>query len=305
MSSTNQGPGYFAAQKNYLVAKDLDDKLHWLEEMIRNFKKHKGSEKMLAELTTRRIKLKTKISKLAKSRKASGKRGIKKEGPQTAFIGFTNSGKTSILNILTNKNSLVANYQYTTRSPEVAMMDYHKVNIQIIDQAAVNHEDFDQGIANNADLLLIIITKFEDLEKIKSLIPRARGKKLIIYNKIDLLTNNEKRKLKAKLKTKKINYVLFSAKTKENLKKLRDKIFSELKIIRIYLKEPGKPKSPIPMIFQRKNITTKDVAEKIYKGITSNIREIRIWGPSSKFAAQKVGLKHKLKDLDVVEFKVR
>jgi ribosome-interacting GTPase 1 len=49
----------------------------------------------------------------------------------------------------------------------------------------------------------------------------------------------------------------------------------------------------------------KDVAEKILKGLSKRIKETRIWGPSSKFPGQIVGLNHKLKDLDVVELKTR
>ena len=47
------------------------------------------------------------------------------------------------------------------------------------------------------------------------------------------------------------------------------------------------------------------VAEKILKGFSKKVKETKIWGPSSKFPGQKVGLQHKLKDLDVVEFKTR
>ena len=32
------------------------------------------------------------------------------------------------------------------------------------------------------------------------------------------------------------------------------------------------------------------------------IRYAKIWGPSSKFAGQKIGLKHVVKDKDIVEF---
>ena len=46
-------------------------------------------------------------------------------------------------------------------------------------------------------------------------------------------------------------------------------------------------------------------AEKIFHGLSSRIKETRITGPSGKFPNQVVGLKHKLKDMDVVEFKIR
>jgi len=47
------------------------------------------------------------------------------------------------------------------------------------------------------------------------------------------------------------------------------------------------------------------VAEKILKGFSEKVKETKIWGPSSKFPGQIVGLNHKLRDLDVVEFKTK
>ena len=55
------------------------------------------------------------------------------------------------------------------------------------------------------------------------------------------------------------------------------------------------------MILKR-NSTTRDIAEKILKGMSKKIRKVRIWGPSSKFPGQIVGLDHVLKDKDTIEF---
>ena len=79
-------------------------------------------------------------------------------------------------------------------------------------------------------------------------------------------------------------------------------IFESFNKIRVYTKEPGKEKSNRPIILNP-NSRVKDVAEKILKGFSKKIRETKIWGPSSKFAGQKVGLTHKIKDLDIIEFK--
>ena len=74
--------------------------------------------------------------------------------------------------------------------------------------------------------------------------------------------------------------------------------------MRIYAKEPGKEKAKKPIILNPES-TIKDVAEKILKGFSSKIKETRIWGPSSKYPGQVVGLSHIMKDMDVVEFKTK
>jgi len=55
------------------------------------------------------------------------------------------------------------------------------------------------------------------LEEIKN----SSGKKIILFNKIDLLSEQEKRKLSSTLQSKKYNFVLISTKTKENLDELK------------------------------------------------------------------------------------
>ena len=79
MSSTNQSPEYHKAQGKYLSAKTNEEKLKWLEEMIRECPKHKGSEKMLANLKTRYIALTERVERIRKTSKKGSKAGIKKE----------------------------------------------------------------------------------------------------------------------------------------------------------------------------------------------------------------------------------
>ena len=46
----NAHPEYFKVEKEYLNAQTIEDKIYWLEELIRVAPKHKGSENLLAEL---------------------------------------------------------------------------------------------------------------------------------------------------------------------------------------------------------------------------------------------------------------
>ena len=61
MASTNQSPEYQKAEKHFLSSKTDDERLIWLEEMIRECPKHKSAEKMLANLKTRYSKLRKKL----------------------------------------------------------------------------------------------------------------------------------------------------------------------------------------------------------------------------------------------------
>jgi hypothetical protein len=305
MASTNQSPFYKKAEVSFLNASTDEDKLYFLDEMIRECPKHKSSESMLANLRTRRIKLMEKIERIKKSKKGGGgKDNIKKADMQAVIVGFTNSGKSSILSALTNAHPTISETQFTTNIPEIGAIDYEGVKIQLIDEPAFKNEKFDVGIANNTDLLIIVITSIKEIKEAEEFLKRSKANQLIAFNKIDLLTENEKRKISSTLRSKKYNYIMVSAFNNNGISELKDKIFSNFDIIRIYLKEPRKEASKLPMIV-KPGATIKTVVDKISKEMLPTIKEIHIWGPSSKFPNQKVGINHAVKDKDIVEFKTR
>ena len=301
MASTNQSPQYQKAQAMFLQAKTNEEKLRWLEEMIRECPKHKSAEKMLANLKTRYIKLKEKIEAIKKTSKGSKKPGIKKEDMQAVIVGFTNSGKSSLLSLLTNATPEISPYPFTTRTPVIGMMPYSGTKGQLIEIPAINSEYYDRGLVNSADVILILVTELRKIDEIKKELISAHGKEVIVFNIKD--KDSDIRKIEATLKSKKIDFLIINTKTGEGLEELKEKIFKSFGKIRIFTKEPGKQKSEKPFIFES-NSTVKNVAEKIFHD-SSKVKETRLWGPSSKFPGQIVGLHHELKDLDVVEFRTR
>lgn len=296
----NAGHEYFDAEKKYLSAKTLDEKIEKLEELIRVAPKHKGAENLLAELKTRLKKLKEKEEKGKKVGK--GKKGIRKEGFQVALIGKTNSGKSTLLSKLTNANPKISGGLFTTTSPELGTMHYDGIKAQIVDLPSVGSKEFDYNVVNNADCLILVVERIEDLEEVDKVLVKATGKKILAVNKIDLLDEGGKRKLNDKCRSKRLNCILISGESGEGLEELRKKIFECMGVIRVYMKEPGKEASKIPMVL-KEGSCVKDVAESIYKGFSLKVRETKLTGPSGKFANQKVGLMHVLKDKDIVEFK--
>ena len=193
---------------------------------------------------------------------------------------------------------------YTTKIPMIGMLNYNNINIQLVEVPAIESEYYDKGVVHTADLVIILVDKLEQIDEVKKMLGGINENILLVINKIDLLDSNEKRKAEATLKSRKLNFMMISAETGENLEQFKEKIFAGFGKIRVFTKEPGKLKSEKPVILES-NSTVRQIAEKIFKGFSKSIVETKLWGPSSKFPGQKIGLNHILKDLDVVEFKTR
>lgn len=293
---------YLNAEKEYLNAISIEDKIYWLEEMIRKAPKHKGSEHLLAELKTRLRKFKEKAEKAAK--KSGGRKGIKKEGFQFVLVGKANSGKSSLIARLTHAQPLVTYYGFSTKKPEIGTYDFEGAKAQVVDLPSIGSEYFDIGIVHTTDCLLLTLENFEQFEEVEKVISRARGKKIYVFTKSDLLDEILLRKLNDRIKSKKINGVVVSALNGAGIEDLKKKMFKEMDVIRVYFKEPGKSRSEIPAVLKNGAIV-RDVAETIYKGFSAKVTETRLTGPSGKFPNQKVGLQHVVQDLDTVEFHTR
>lgn len=296
-------PEYVKAEKAFYEASTIEDQLMALNKMISHAPSHKGAENLRQQLTTRRKKLEEQLEKKRKKAGKSGKVGIKKEEMQTVIVGKTNVGKSSLLKILTNAEPKISEIKFTTNDSTIGIMPYENTQIQLIEIPAIDGENFDKSTAHTADTILIMVDKFEDIEKLKEKLYMITGKTIIVFNKSDLLDPTELRKLKAKMQSKKYNFEIISCIPfmKENgIDELRKKIFSSFDIIRIYTKEPGKNRMEKPMIMQPKS-TVKEAADKIFKGFGTNAKKFKIWGPSSKFGGQIVGPNHRLKDLDTLE----
>ncbi len=305
MASTNQSPFYKAAEVKFLQAITDEERIIALEEMIRECPKHKSSENMLANLKTRLKKFVEKQEKSKKSGKGS-KQGIKKSEIQAIILGPPNTGKSSIFKTLAKQNSKISQTPYTTIQPQLGTTLYENAKIQIIDLpplSAIPNED--KNLITTADTILFVIDNIKQLDELNKndLVKKFNKKTIIIFNKSDNLNEQEKHKITETLKSKKQNFVFFSQNNedKNNAEIIKEKIFSLAPIIRIYTKEPKKPATKEPMLLKQ-NSTPRDVAEKILKGMSKKVRRIKIWGPSSKFSGQIIGLEHLLKDKDTVEF---
>ncbi|PIO00397.1 GTP-binding protein [archaeon CG10_big_fil_rev_8_21_14_0_10_43_11] len=155
----------------------VEEQIKDIEEELARTKHNKATEHHIGTLRGKLAKLKEEQIKRSSKSKGEGY-GVKKEGDRTAVIvGFPSVGKSTLLNKLTNAESKVAAYEFTTITAIPGMMEYNNTRIQLVDLPGII-EEASQGrgggkqimsVARNADLILIVLdaTKPQHLAVIK------------------------------------------------------------------------------------------------------------------------------------------
>lgn len=99
--------------------------------------------------------------------------------------------------------------------------------------------------------------------------------------------------------------VVISAETGENLDELKQVLFEELGLIRIYMKKKGEePDEDEPLIL-RKGDRVEDALDKLPGDMRDRFKSARVTGDSAKFPEQEVGEQHELMDEDILELNLR
>jgi len=263
---------YYIAEEKYRNAKTRQEKIIYLEEMIRLLPRHHGSEKALAELKKR-------LSKLKSQKEAKGARTaftIKKEGVgQVCLVGLVGSGKSTLLKQLTGVEVGIGTHPYTTIKPQVGMMKYEDVWIQIVEIPSTFEPEW-MSIARNCDLIIRVIDGNEDLSQ-----QRIELNKIFNENKIN------------------VKSIKIITKRPLDLDKIKKEIWNNINVIRVYTKTKNKIEEK-PIIF-KKSATVEDVVKFVHKDFLKHFRFARVWGNSVKHQGSQVGLDHKLVDKDVVQ----
>jgi ribosome-interacting GTPase 1 len=326
----NLSPDYHAAEKRYRQAGTAAEKAEALREMLSVIPKHKGTEKLQADLKRR----------IAQAREESKKPAAARHTPdwviepvgagQVPVLGPPNSGKSALITRVSHAHLRVAEYPFTTQSPTPAMMPFENIQIQLIDTPAWSAE-FDLGwmpeLVRRADacVLLADLTDEHAAEAIAYMVDTLEARDVVLAGRIPderegfevyiptLLVGNkaEAPGADAVLGTLEARFGerfpvrSISVETGDGLKEFGRALFEVLHVTRVFTKMPGKEADLGDPFVLPAGSTVGDLARKIHKEIRANFRYGRLWGASGKFQGQRVGEDHALVDGDIVELHTR
>jgi ribosome-interacting GTPase 1 len=331
----NLTPQYLAAEQRFKDAVTTQEKIEALEEMMAVIPKHKGTEKMRADLRRRLAKLRNEVDKKHGVSKASAMYSVQREGAgQVVLIGGANAGKSSLLARLTNATPEIGDYAYTTRLPQPGMMPYENVKIQLVDMPSFDpnfYEPWMSSIVRQADLAMLVADLGADelldeidgvltiLENSRIRLSGERGSEqdliacrrtLMAANKCDVPEALENLKILNEFFGSRFPILAVSAVSGEGLDRLRHTLFDAMDIVRIYTKIPGKRAdlSSPPFVLKRGS-TVLDAARAVHREFVHSLKFAKIWSSeksrhSVKHEGQMVERTHRLEDGDILELHI-
>ena len=185
----NLSPEYKAAAEAYRKARDPQQKLEHLREMLSVIPKHKGTDHLQADLKHR---IKELDEELAGPKRGGARSSpalvVRPEGAaQLALIGAPNSGKSLLHSRLTGSSARSGPYPHTTQFPEPGMLKWEDVHFQLLDLPALSAAHplpWLGGTLQSADACLLVI----DLADPECLQQVASVQAMLAERKVSLVT---------------------------------------------------------------------------------------------------------------------
>ncbi|XP_005112963.1 developmentally-regulated GTP-binding protein 2 [Aplysia californica] len=119
---------------------------------------------------------------------------------------------------------------------------------------------------------------------------------LYVYNKIDQISIEEVDRLARQPHT-----VVVSCNMKMNLDYLLDKVWEHLALLRVYTKKRGERPDFEDGLILRQGASVEHVCHVIHRTIAQSFKYALVWGQSTKYNPQRVGLSHIMADEDVIQ----
>lgn len=300
----NLTPQYHKAEAAYRLAETPQEQLECLQEMLREIPKHKGTDKLQAELKAKIAAVKLEATKPAPASGRATK--IPKQGAgRIVLLGAPNSGKSQLLASLTRAQPEIAVYPFTTQTPLPGMMLYEDCPFQLIDMPPVSADFMEpstQGLVRGADLVLLVVDLASDtlIEDTQAVLDRFAHSKtrlgreshldeddigvsftstLCCLNKCDDPQATDRLALLDEFLELPFDRIETSGQTGTGLTELRRQVFERLQVVRVYSKHPKEKEPDRSKPFTvRRGQTLIEVAEQIHHEMATKLKTARVWG---------------------------
>ncbi|MBX8631601.1 MAG: GTP-binding protein [Thermoplasmata archaeon] len=363
---------------------NIEEQIREIEEEIKNTPYNKKSQHHIGLLKAKMARLRMESEKRKSSGGTAEGYAVRKSGNATvALVGFPSVGKSTVLNRITNAESEVGAYAFTTLTVIPGLMEYKGAKIQILDLPGLI-KDASRGkgrgrevisVVRTSDLIVLMVDVFENnvsvllnelhasgirtnTEKpnisisrkprggisvnftvkntklterdVKSILGefqiynadvviredadddrlidaitgnRTYVKAFLCINKLDLASEATVSGLREKYAS--LDPIAISAEKGVGLDELKEKIYRKLSFIRVYMKPPGREADMKEPMLIRGGSTIGEICDSLHRDLRRKFRYAIIWGPSSRFPGQTVGVDHAVADGDIISIIAR
>lgn len=324
----NLTPMYLKAERDYRRAQTAMEQLECLQLMLQLLPKHKGTDKLQAEIRSRISDARQLAQKQLNAPRSGNEPKFPRQGAgRIVIVGAPNSGKSRLLDELTDAKPEVARFPFSTIHPMPGMMPVDGLQVQLIDTPAVTAGALPVWLLNmvrSADAVALMMDGSSDdaPEETAAVIREFVQRKTVFSDRTGFDPNdfsivNVQTLLIATKTTPQcvdwpirqqflqeqtpINFGVMNVDfNDDDVSTVRKRLFQLLNVQRVFTKKPGEEvdfTSPLPVAA---GATVLDLATQIHEDLAAGFQYARLWR-DQQHDGQTVGADYPLRDQDIVE----
>jgi ribosome-interacting GTPase 1 len=236
---------------------------------------------------------------------------VRREGAaQVALVGPPNVGKSSVLQALSAIQIRTGDFAFTTLRPVPALVRIGGVPVQLVEIPGLIGGATDDrgggrallGVLRSVDAIVYCGRAGTDPAELRVVMDEvARAgigtPAVVAVTRADEVDGDPAAPFAAAFPELPVLGV--SVLDDRALDALRDAVWRLTGLIRVRLRHEGvTDEDPVPL---RPGATILDVADAVHHDLAAATTGARVWGPSARFAGQRVGRDHEVRDGDAVE----